>query len=167
MNKAINKSIAAILLAIICAFMPISAAEAATEKTQRLVSEETMYVDGYIITVSVYEDETPVSVMPLATTYEKSGKKTFTAKNDSGTVLLTFTINGTFTVSSHGSAFCTKASYSYSIKDSAWEFKSATAERSANKAIGDAKFIRKALLIVVDTIEPHVVLTCDNNGNFS
>ena len=66
MNKAINKSIAAILLAIICAFMPISAAEAATEKNQRLVSEETMYVDGYTVTVSVYEDETPVSVMPLA-----------------------------------------------------------------------------------------------------
>ena len=167
MNKAINKSIAAILLAIICAFMPISAAESATEKTQRLVSEETMYVDGYIITVSVYEDDNANLATPLATTYEKSGKKTFTAKNDSGTVLLTFTINGTFTVSSHGSAFCTMASYAYSIKDSAWEFKSATAERSANKAIGDAKFIRKALLIVVDTIEPHVVLTCDNNGNFS
>lgn len=49
----------------------------------------------------------------------------------------------------------------------AWEFKFATVERSASKAIGDAKFIRKALLIVVDTIEPHVVLTCDNNGNFS
>ena len=91
----------------------------------------------------------------------------YIAKNNSGTVFFTFTINGTFTVSSHGSAFCTKASYTYSIKDSAWEFKSATAERSANKAIGDAKFIRKALLVVVSTIEPHVVLTCDNNGNFS
>ena len=167
MNKAVNKSIATILLAIICAFMPVSAAEAATEKTQRLVSEETMYIDGYFVTVSVYEDETPVSVMPLASTYEKSGKKTYTAKNDSGATAFTFTINGTFTVSSHGSAFCTKASYSYSIKDSAWEFKSATAERSANKAIGDAKFIRKVLFVTASTVTPHVVLTCDNNGNFS
>ena len=167
MNRTVNKSIAAILLAIICAFMPISAAEAATEKNQRLVSEETMYVDSYIITVSVYEDDNTNLATPLATTYEKSGKKTYIAKNNSGTVFFTFTINGTFTVSSHGSAFCTKASYTYSIKDSAWEFKSATAERSANKAIGDAKFIRKALLVVVSTIEPHVVLTCDNNGNFS
>ena len=136
MNRTVNKSIAAILLAIICAFMPISAAEAATEKNQRLVSEETMYVDGYIITVSVYEDDNTNLATPLATTYEKSGKKTYIAKNNSGTVFFTFTINGTFTVSSHGSAFCTKASYTYSIKDSAWEFKSATAERSANKAIG-------------------------------
>ena len=167
MNRTVNKSIAAILLAIICAFMPISAAEAATEKNQRLVSEETMYVDGYIITVSVYEDDNTNLATPLATTYEKSCKKTYIAKYNSGTVFFTFTINGTFTVSSHGSAFCTKASYTYSIKDSAWEFKSATAERSANKAIGDAKFIRKALLVVVSTIEPHVVLTCDNNGNFS
>lgn len=55
MNRTVNKSIAAILLAIICAFMPISAAEAATEKNQRLVSEETMYVDGYIITVQSVE----------------------------------------------------------------------------------------------------------------
>lgn len=55
MNRTVNKSIAAILLAIICAFMPISAAESATEKTQRLVSEETMYVDGYIITVQSVE----------------------------------------------------------------------------------------------------------------
>ena len=80
MNKAINKSIAAILLAIICAFMPTSAAEAATEKNQRLVSEETMYVDGYAVTVSVYEDETPVSVMPLATTYEKIRQKNIYCK---------------------------------------------------------------------------------------
>lgn len=36
MNKAINKSIASILLAITCAFMPISAAEAATEKLKDL-----------------------------------------------------------------------------------------------------------------------------------
>ena len=110
MNRTVNKSIAAILLAIICAFMPISAAESATEKTQRLVSEETMYVDGYIITVSVYEDDNTNLATPLATTYEKSGKKTYIAKNNSGTVFFTFTINGTFTVSSHGSAFCTKAS---------------------------------------------------------
>lgn len=75
MNRTVNKSIAAILLAIICAFMPISAAEAATEKTQRLVNEETMYVDGYIITVSVYEDDNANLATPLATTYEKSGKK--------------------------------------------------------------------------------------------
>lgn len=136
MNRTVNKSIGAILLAIICAFMPISAAESATEKTQRLVSEETMYVDGYIITVSVYEDDNANLATPLATTYEKSGKKTYTATNDSGTVFFTFTVHGTFTVSSHGSAFCTKASYSYTIKNTAWEFKSATAERSANKAIG-------------------------------
>lgn len=88
MNRTVNKSIAAILLAIICAFMPISAAESATEKTQRLVSEETMYVDGYIITVSVYEDDNANLATPLATTYEKSGKKTYTATNDSGTVFL-------------------------------------------------------------------------------
>ena len=84
MNRTVNKPIAAILLAIICAFMPISAAESATEKTQRLVSEETMYVDGYIITVSVYEDDNANLATPLATTYEKSGKKTYTATNDSG-----------------------------------------------------------------------------------
>ena len=36
MNRTVNKSIAAILLAIICAFMPISAAEAATEKLKDL-----------------------------------------------------------------------------------------------------------------------------------
>ena len=167
MKKSINKTAAAVLLAIICAFMPIFAAEAATENAQRLVSEETMYVDGYFVTVSVYEDVTPGSVMPLASTYEKTGKKTYTAKNDSGATAFTFTINGTFTVSSHGSAFCTKASYSYSIKDSSWEFKSATAERSANKAIGDAKFIRKVLFVTASTVTPHVVLTCDNNGNFS
>lgn len=75
MNRTVNKSIAAILLAIICAFMPISAAEAATEKNQRLVSEETMYVDGYIITVSVYEDDNTNLATPLATTYENPVKK--------------------------------------------------------------------------------------------
>lgn len=169
MNKYIVKVITALVLTITYLLLPVSAAGVSAEgKNQILISETKMYTDGYSVEISVYEDKNSYGgIVPFATTYEKSGKKTYTAKNNSGEVLFTFVINGTFTVSSHGSALCTKASYSYSIKNASWELSSASAVRSANKAVGDAKFIKKWLSVTVDTIEPHIVLTCDTNGNLS
>ena len=98
---------------------------------------------------------------------KKNRKKSYTAKNSVGDTLFSFTIHGTFSINSGVSATCTKSSYTYSISSSAWQLKSASASRSSNKAIGDAEFIKKILLIKVDTLNPHVVLSCSNNGSLS
>lgn len=166
MKKLIRKSLAVISVIILCGLSAVQAKEIhAEDKDQIIVSEETINMDGYDITVAVYEDTK--SITPFATTYEKSGKKSYTAKNSDGDTLFSFTVHGTFSINSGVSATCTKSSYTYSISSSAWELKSTSASRTSNKAIGDAEFIKKILLIKVDTLNPHVVLSCSNNGSLS
>ncbi|GEM_PF-479507 len=117
----------------------------------------------YIVTTIV--DETPIT--PYATTFTKTGSKTHTRRNADGDILFQFTIHGTFSVNSGVSATCTAASYSINIVEDAWQNETASASRSANKAIGDAKFIRKLLFVTVDSATIQVILTCDSNGNLS
>lgn len=171
MIKTIKKSIALISIFILCLCMlPTAQAKEVNPNTesQKIISEETINTAEYNITISVFEDINNTNgITPLASTYEKSGKKTYTAKNNDGDTLFSFTVHGTFSVQSGVSASCTKASYSYSITDNIWELKSASASRSGNKAVGDAEFIKKILFITVDSLEPHIVLTCDSNGKLS
>lgn len=169
MKKLIKKSIALMSAIILCGFTVAQANETnVIDVNQKIVSQETINVDGYEITVSVFEEiDNPNSIAPFATTYEKSGKKSYTAKNSDGETLFSFTVHGTFSVNSGVSATCTKSSYSYSVSSSAWELKSASSSRSGNKAIGDGEFIKKILFVKVDTLNAHVVLTCDNNGQLS
>lgn len=169
MKKIIKKSIAMMSVIILCGLSVVQAKGINSyNNNQVIVSEETTTIDGYDITVTVYEDMNEKNdIIPFATTYEKSGKKSYTAKNSDGDTLFSFTVHGTFSINPGVSATCTKSSYSYSISSSAWELKSASASRSSNRAIGDAEFIKKILLIKVDTYKPHVVLSCSNNGSLS
>lgn len=169
MRKLIKKSIVLIAVVVLCGLSTVQAKEINTDNVNQIVvSQETINVDGYEITVSVFEEiDSPNGIAPFATTYEKSGKKSYTAKNSDGETLFSFTVHGTFSVNSGVSATCTKSSYSYSISNSAWELKSASASHSGNKAIGDGEFIKKILFVKVDTLNAHVVLTCDSNGQLS
>lgn len=130
-----------------------------------IVSETTEYFeDGTSFSIIVC-DETEVT--PYASAYTKTGSKYYILRNKNGSELWRFTVHGTFTVNPGVSASCTKSSHSISITENAWQNKSASTSRSANKAIGDATFIKKLLGITVETKSCQVVLTCDNNGNFS
>ncbi len=135
---------------------------------QELVSEETIEKDGLYITVSIFEDkQTKSDAIPYSSIYEKSGKKTYTAKNADKETLFSFTVYGSFTVNTGISASCTKSSYSYSIANNAWELKTASTQCSGNRAVGNAEFIKKLLFVTVDTFDAHIVLNCDSNGNLS
>ena len=159
--------IAVLLLTMLFAF-PISA-NAQTVLSQptetKIISETTEYLeDGTSITITVCEEDiTPET----RTVYTKSGSKTYTYKNSSGSVLWKFTVKGNFTVNSGVSATCTSTSYSTSNIASGWSLKTASTYASGNKAIGDATFEHKVLFIVTETRSCHVVLTCDVNGNLS
>ena len=119
--------------------------------------------DGSSIEILIYEN----SVSSRATTYSKSGSKTYNARNSAGEIQWSFTVNGVFTVTTGTSAVCTSASHSYSITNDAWNYVSGSSYKSGNKAIGNAEFNRKVLGIVIDTGTCTVTLTCDVNGNLS
>lgn len=122
------------------------------------------FEDGSYAIVIVTEESAP---MTRATTYKKTGSKSYTLLNNAGEELWRFTVTGVFTVNEGVSATCTSATYSISITDTAWSNQSASAYASGSQAIGDATFIRKLLGITVETKSCHVVLTCDAYGNLS
>jgi len=169
MKNLIKISMALITAIVLCAIPTVQAKELDNLSSyQELVSEETIENDGLYITVSVFETKnTATKAIPYTTVYEKTGKKTYTAKNADKETLFSFTVHGTFSVNSGVSASCTKSSYSYSITNKAWELKSASATRSGNKAIANAEFIKKLVFVTVDTFDANIVLACDSNGNLS
>ena len=77
-----------------------------------IVNETIEYLpDGSSIVITVI-DET--SIMPLATTFTKTGSKVYSARNPDGVIMWQFTVHGTFSVNSGVSATCTAASHSSS-----------------------------------------------------
>lgn len=130
-----------------------------------LISETVEYLeDGSSITISVYEDNAP---MTRASTYSKSGSKTYTARNSDGDILWKFTVQGVFSVTEGSSSSCTSSKYTSEIVDDSWSLKTASASKSGNKAIGNATYQSKVLFIVTDTKSCTVELKCDTYGNLS
>lgn len=81
-----------------------------------------------------------------------------------GSLAWRFTLTATFTYTGT-TAFCTSASYSKTIYNSAWSFSNGSATRSANTATGKGTFTKKVLGITTQTIPVNLTLTCDENGN--
>lgn len=165
------KKILATILSILFLFSSFSQkTNAATPdvliKNFEIVSQETEYFsDGTSLTITIFEEKS--SSLSRSTIYTKSGTKSYSLKNSDGDTLWTFTIKGTFSVTSGVSSTCTSTSYSTSNLSSGWGLDSASTYASSNNAIGDATFVHKTLFIVTETKNCHVVLTCDENGNLS
>ncbi len=121
--------------------------------------------DGYVLEVVVAEQVN--SVMPLSDTYTKTGSKTYTLKNDNGDQLVWFKLYGQFDITTGISSVCTSSWYSHGIVNDNWSLDSASTSKTANKAKGQAKFVRKVLFITAETRECSLILTCDTNGNLS
>lgn len=153
----------ALMVGLLGMFCPVNAAEADGATNEVLVSETVEVLpDGTVITISVYE--TPVQ--SRASTYHKSGKKTYTS-TAGGETMWTLTVHGGFTVNEGVSATCTAATRSYGIYDDAWHYVTSSAYASGSSAIADGEFCKKALGITIETDTAHVVLTCDKYGNLS
>lgn len=131
---------------------------------QVVISETNEYIDGYCIKTIITEEPT---VNTRASTFTKTGSKSYVLTNSSGDELWRFKVNGTFSVETGVSAICTNSTYTITISNDAWENKSASASRSGNKALGEAVFVKKLLFITTETKECSVTLTCDKNGNLS
>lgn len=166
MKKVISIMVAIVVLSSICSLYTAAATPSIDKANERIISETVEYYpDGSSAVITVAEEIYEIG--ERATSYTKTGSKTYTARNSSGDVLWKFTVHGTFSVNSGVSATCTSTSYSTSNIASGWSLKSGSSYASSNKAIGDGTFEHKVLFIVTETKSCHVVLTCDANGNLS
>lgn len=159
------KKILSVILIATLLFVTVSVVTVSAEN-EVVVSREVIYdPDGSYTEIIVIEKID--NIMPCAETYTKSGSKQYNHRDSNGSILWTFILNGTFTVRAGVSATCTNASYSTSNIASGWSLDSASTGKSANKAIGNATFKYKVLLITSKTEDISVTLSCDGNGNLS
>lgn len=159
-------SVFALVLATMLLFAtPLTTAAQTAQATDEIVVSRTVeqLEDGYYAEVIITEK--PVNAR--ATTYTKSGSKNYVLRNANGDELLRFVLHGTFSVTTGVNATCTSATYTSTITNTSWSLESASTSRISNRAMGTAKYIRKVLLITVETKIFDGVLSCDANGNLS
>ena len=160
MKKILSVTLTVILLLMTTTVFAVSA------ENEAVVSREIIYnPDGSYTEIIITEKAS--NIMPRAEVYSRSGSKAYNHRDSNGNILWTFTLHGTFDVKAGVSATCKKVSYSTSNIASGWSLDSASTGKSANKAIGNATFKYKVLLITTKTEDISVTLSCDGNGNLS
>lgn len=164
MKKLLSMACVIILVISVCSVSCLAEANVDEKNPSKLVSENTEYYsDGSKIVTQIFE----VDVVSSKGTITKSGTKTRTGYDSNNNVTCSFTVHGTFTVNTGVSATCTSSTYTYSTNGNGWSLKTASATKSGNSAIGTSTFVRKVLLITVDTLNLNCTLYCNKNGVLS
>jgi len=129
-------------------------------ENSRIISID--YLDDGIIVETIIAE----SYLSLYAENTKSGKKTKNYKNDSGKILYSVTVHGTFNYNGSTSK-CTSSTIEVISNTSDWKVYSKSASKSGNKAIGKATMKRYYNGTLLETQYPSVTLTCDKNGKLS
>lgn len=117
-------------------------------------------------TLTVDSENNRNGISTLSTGQKKTATKTYKIKDDSGTILGTFTLNGTFTYGTGAPAKCESATYSTSVNDSHCKFTAKAAYSSGNQAIGTFTF-SYSLAGITRQVSETVKITCSVNGTIS
>lgn len=158
------KKLIAFFISLSLLFVFCSTTFATTSLTETSTNSSVEYLDDgtYIITTI---EEANNSYSTFATTI-KDGNKTITYYNANNEMMWMATLSATFNYTGSSST-CTIANISYSTYDSNWEITSATATKSANKAIGNITAKHYFLGITTKTVERTLTLTCSADGTLS
>ena len=154
----IVKRISVIFLTLILSMsIPFSVFAQSTITTNSKVE---YFDDGsYLVT------EFTETIVPFSSGSKSEGK-TATYYSSDDKRQWSVTIWGTFTYTG-SSATCTNASTSYTVYNSAWKVKEATATKSGRTATGNFLVKKYWLGIITKTVPMTVIMSCDNNGNIS
>ena len=154
-----------VLLSITIAFPAYASTEVATSDILT-VSDSTELIqtdDGGYISVTLVSNS-----VQTRSTDTKQGEKYVTKYDSDGNVLWKYTISASFSYVYGQSSVCTDATYSVENNSSIWYFSNGSTEKSENVAHGYGKFEQKMLgLIVVETVNIDISITCDIYGNLS
>lgn len=132
-----------------------------TDSTEAIETE-----DGGYLTVTLVTFSTPGN--EKASTYTKTAHKYATQYDVDGNVVWRYTLTGMFSVNSGVSATCSNASYSVENNSSQWHFSDCSASASGNVAHGVGTATKKVMLIIVaETVNIDLNLTCDKYGNIT
>jgi hypothetical protein len=131
------------------------------------VASETTYLsDGSYNVITVKESVSVSDNILKAAALTKSGSKTTSYYNSSGTLLWYVKVTGTFTYNGSTSS-CTNATVLASAPDSAWVISSKSSNKSGNQATASATAKRYNGSILLQTVTKTVTLTCSKSGALS
>ena len=152
MRRSVHIFPAILIVSLLLSLCTVPTAAAQTT----VVTDVVYFEDGsYLIT--------ELTTYPIARAAQtRTGSKTTYFANSAGTKQWSLTVNGTFTYNGSTSS-ATKATYSYSIFDSSWSLKSASAYCSGNQAIAEGTFSGGLFLSRSLT----VTLSCSPSGVLS
>lgn len=164
MKRALSVVMIVILLMSILSVSTLAASGSSIEPSTDLEAVENIeyFADGsYLITTIEAVD----GISPMSTS-TKTGSKLYRYFNSKDVEQWTVTIIGTFSYNG-SSATCTSSKISYSVSNSKWKFKEATATKSGNKAIGNFTVKYYFTGIPINTIEHTLTLSCSATGVLS
>lgn len=157
MKKNILRILQIYILAFSLSFIPHYCVSASSA----LITTEYLENGDYI--------ETSIMISPalFSTKATKTGSKTNTYYNASGTAMCSVTVRATFSYTAGESSTCTAVSGSAASYSSEWKVSSANATRSGNTATATTTATHTDGSIIYETKKLSVTLTCDTYGNLS
>lgn len=157
------------LALLLCLSLSMFPRESASADTGESPVEVIRYADGGYMIVTVVEGPETCSANVAGTNavaLTKSGSKTYTHYNSSGTQLWSATLTAAF--SCNGStASCTSVNCSVSISNNAWVVISKSCTTSGNTATANVTMGRQAAGIKIQPVPITITLSCDANGNLT
>lgn len=142
---------------------------AASADTGESQVEVIRYADGSYMIVTVAERLEACAANVAGTNAfasTKSGSKTYTHYNSTGSQLWSATLTAAFSYNG-STASCTSANCSVSIPNNAWVVISKSCTKSGNTATANVTMGRQAAGISIQTVPITITLSCDANGNLS
>lgn len=158
MKKLITTLLISVLFISTVFCIPAHAA-VASENTQTTI--ELLENGDYIETVISYVTDKGFDYSTYAT-QTKTGKKTSSYRNSSGTVLWSVSVTGTFSYNG-STATCTSKSHSATSYSSNWSIKSVSSTKSGNSATANAVTTCRGATGTTD-YSMSVTLKCSANG---
>lgn len=160
------KKLSTIIITIICIIFSATPTVYASDEIQynnmEVDSYTEYYEDGSYTIITIKQ-----SPSARASSYTKVGEKIVNLYNSNDELQWTYTLIGTFTVTSGVSAVCTNSTYSCEIYIDSWSLTAHNNYYSGNKAYGTATLKRKVLFITTNTHDIEGDIACDINGNIS
>jgi hypothetical protein len=168
--KSIKKSILIVTVVSVFLIAPVPAFADTSVLADKTVAEVTDVVylnDGSRIVTEISVE--PSRVLTLATasaTSTKTGSKTVSYENSSGTLLWYVKVTGTFSYDGSTSS-CTSSTVTASAPDSNWVIAGQSASKSGSQATGTATAKLYKGSTVVQTVSKTVILSCSKTGALS
>lgn len=152
------------LLSVVCLLCSMTSTPILAEASDTTASSTIEMLDnGYYYEIIIEDNETPVTIVPRATTQYVTKTKTTQLKNSAGTVLWSVSIKATFSYDGTTSK-CTSCTPSATAYASSWSIKNVSSSKSGNSATATAVATHTVIFGITQDTTKSVTIKCSATG---